>query len=117
FRRVLFRSNSTAAPAPVITGTSQTTGSVGSPVTISGTGFGASQGGSTVTLNGAPVTINTWNNTSISITIPSGASSGPLVVCVAPTMNDSNPVTFTVTSQPLPAGWLDQDVGQVGVAG
>ena len=109
--------NSTAAPAPVITGTSQTTGSVGSPVTISGTGFGTPQGGSMVTLNGAPVTINTWNNTSISITIPSGATSGPLVVCVAPTMNDSNPVTFTVTSQPLPAGWLDQDVGQVGVAG
>jgi hypothetical protein len=32
-------------------------------------------------------------------------------------MNTSNPVTFTVTSQPLPAGWLDQDIGQVGVAG
>jgi hypothetical protein len=32
-------------------------------------------------------------------------------------MNDSNPVTFTVTSQPLPSSWLDQDVGSVGVAG
>jgi hypothetical protein len=32
-------------------------------------------------------------------------------------MNTSNPVTFTVTSQPLPTGWLDQDIGQVGVAG
>jgi hypothetical protein len=26
-------------------------------------------------------------------------------------------VTFTVTSQPLLTGWLDQDIGQVGVAG
>jgi len=32
-------------------------------------------------------------------------------------MNASNPVTFTVTSQPLPAGWLDQDIGPVGIAG
>src|SRR6202166_211384 len=40
-----------------------------------------------------------------------------LVVSVAPGMNDSNPVTFTVTSQPLPNPWLDQDVGAVGVAG
>jgi len=32
-------------------------------------------------------------------------------------MNDSNPVVFTVTSQPLPSSWLDQDVGSVGVLG
>jgi hypothetical protein len=36
------------------------------------------------------------------------------VVSVAPSMNDSNPVAFQVTSQPLPAGWLDQDIGAVG---
>jgi hypothetical protein len=70
-----------------------------------------------VLLNGTQMTINSWSNTSISITIPSGATSGPLVVSVAPSMNDSNPVIFTVTSQPLPNSWLDQDVGSVGVAG
>jgi hypothetical protein len=32
-------------------------------------------------------------------------------------MNDSNPVNFAVTSQPLPSGWLDRDIGAVGVAG
>src|SRR5437879_11725700 len=32
-------------------------------------------------------------------------------------MNDSNAVRFTVTSQPLPVSWLDQDVGSVGLAG
>jgi len=32
-------------------------------------------------------------------------------------MNDSNAVRFTVTSQPLPASWLDQDVGSTGLAG
>jgi regulation of enolase protein 1 (concanavalin A-like superfamily) len=46
-----------------------------------------------------------------------GATSGPLLVSIAPSMNDSNAVRFTVTSQPLPVSWLDQDVGAVGVAG
>jgi hypothetical protein len=36
---------------------------------------------------------------------------------VAPAMDDSNPVFFTVTTHPLPAGWLDQDIGQVGMTG
>src|SRR5207245_1203945 len=106
--------SSSSAPAPTITGVTATTGSVGSQVVISGTGF-ASAG--LVTLNGALVTLNLWSSTSIAITIPSGATSGPLAVSVAPSMNCSNPVTFTVTSQPLPSGWLDKDVGQVGVAG
>ena len=109
--------NSTAAPAPVITGTSATTGSIGSQVTISGSNFGTTQGSSVVLLNDNPVTINSWSGTQITITIPSGASSGPLVVSVAPSMNDSNPIVFTVTTQPLPSLWLDQDVGPVGLPG
>ncbi|MGB7154128.1 MAG: IPT/TIG domain-containing protein [Candidatus Acidiferrales bacterium] len=109
--------NPTASPAPSITSLSATTGSIGSQVTISGSGFGASQGSSLVTLNDAPVTVNSWSATSISVTIPSGATSGPMVVSVASSMNDSNPVVFTATSQPLPTGWLDQDIGSVGLAG
>jgi regulation of enolase protein 1 (concanavalin A-like superfamily) len=109
--------STTAAPAPVINTVSATTGSVGAQLVISGTGFGASQGNSLVLLNDAAVTVNSWSNTSITVTIPSGATSGPLVVSLAPGMNDSNPVTFTVTSQPLPTPWLDQDIGQVGLLG
>jgi subtilase family serine protease len=109
--------NSAAAPAPAITSVSATTGSIGSQVTINGLNFGAPQGSSVVLLNGTPVTINSWSATSIGITLPAGATSGPLVVSVAPIMNDSNPVIFTVTSQPLPTNWLDQDVGSVGVPG
>ncbi len=109
--------NSAAAPAPVITSVSATTGSIGSPVGITGTGFGATQGGSVVLLNGTQAAVNTWGATSISITIPAGATSGPLVVSVAPGMNDSNPVVFTVSTQPLPNSWLDQDIGSVGLGG
>jgi regulation of enolase protein 1 (concanavalin A-like superfamily) len=109
--------NSAAAPAPALTAVSATTGSVGSQVVLSGTGFGATQSGSSVFLNGSPVTINSWSATSLTITIPNGATTGPLLVSVAPSMNNSNAIRFTVTSQPLPVSWLDQDVGTVGVFG
>src|SRR3989454_1435872 len=90
--------SSAAAPAPVITAVSATTGSIGSQVVISGTGFGALQGGSAVLLNGAAVTVNTWSGKSISITIPVGATTGSLLVTIAPSMNDSNAIRFTVTA-------------------
>jgi hypothetical protein len=109
--------SSTTSPAPVITGLSATTGLAGSQVVISGTGFGATQNGSVVTLSTLPVRINSWSATAITITIPAGATSGPLLVSVAPSMNDSNAVTFAVTSQPLPTAWLDQDIGSVGLVG
>src|SRR5208282_2175595 len=109
--------SSASSPAPVISSVSATTGSIGSQVVINGSNFGTPQGSSVVLLNGAPATINTWSATSITVTIPAGATSGPLVVSVAPGMNDSNAVVFTVTSQALPSGWLDQDIGSVGVVG
>src|SRR5208337_1828529 len=62
-------------------------------------------------------TVDYWSASEITITIPAGATSGPMVVSVAPSMNDSNPVQFDVTSQALPSPWLDQDVGQVGLPG
>jgi RHS repeat-associated protein len=109
--------NSEAMPAPVITGVSATTGPVGSQILVSGYNFGTSQGNSLVMLNAAPVTVNSWSDTAISVTIPSGATSGLLVVSVAPSMNDSNPVQFTITSQPLPSSVLDQDVGKTASVG
>ena len=96
--------NTLSDSAPTITSLSATTGPVGSQVVISGLGFGATQNGSAVLLNGAAVTINSWSSTSITITIPSGAISGPMLVSVAPSMNDSNYIDFTVTSEPLPSG-------------
>src|ERR1700683_3477590 len=67
--------SSAATPAPVITSVSATTGTIGSTVVITGANFGASQGSSVVNLNGTPVIVNSWSNTSMSITIPSGAPS------------------------------------------
>jgi len=82
--------------APAISALSSTTASAGSAVVISGSGFGATQGNSAVMLNGTAAPITSWSDSSINITIPSGATSGPLAVLVAPSMNASNPVPFTV---------------------
>jgi regulation of enolase protein 1 (concanavalin A-like superfamily) len=109
--------NSVASPAPVITSLSATTGSLDSEIVISGSGFGAFQSNSLVLLNDTPITVNSWSGTGIVVTIPSGAASGLMVVSVAPSMNDSNPVFFSVTTQPLPTSWLDQDVGSVPTTG
>ena len=106
-------SSSTISPAPLITSLSATTASIGSQVAINGLNFGDLQNASQVLLNDVPMTINTWSNNAISFTIPTAATSGLLVVSVAPSMNDSNPVTLDITSQPLPSPWLDQDVGLV----
>jgi RHS repeat-associated protein len=109
--------SSSSAPAPVISSLSATTGSVGTQITISGSNFGSSQATSLVTLNTFPLTVNSWSSTSITVTVPVGASSGPLLVALGPSMIDSNYVNFTVTTNPLPSGWLDQDIGSPGVTG
>ena len=109
--------SSGAITPPAISGLSATTGSVGSQLIVSGSGFGSSQGSSVLALNGTSATINAWADTSITATIPTGATTGFLEVLLAPSMNASNPLRFEVTSQPLPAGWLDLDLGSVAVVG
>ena len=106
-----------ATSAPLISSTSATTGSVGSVVVITGSGFGASQNGGAVFVNDFPMTIGSWSDTSITMMIPSGATTGYLVVAAAPSMNSSNPIDFEVTTTPLPSPWLDSDVGIVGSPG
>jgi hypothetical protein len=101
------------AQAPSITGLSPTSGPVGTLVTITGSNFGATQGSSTIALNGATATVVSWAAASITATVPSGASSGAFSVTVSGTPASS--ASFTIT--PLPSGWSDGDVGSVGVAG
>ncbi|MGB9405461.1 MAG: IPT/TIG domain-containing protein [Candidatus Acidiferrales bacterium] len=89
----------TGSTAPSITSLSPTSGAVGTPVTITGTNFGTTQGSSTVTFNGtAATTFSSWGATSIAVTVPSGASTGNAVVKVSGV--SSNGVGFTVISAP-----------------
>jgi IPT/TIG domain/Bacterial Ig-like domain (group 2) len=86
-----------SVPNPTITNLSPGSGAVGTSVTVTGTNFGASQGTSTVTFNGTAATPN-WSATSIAVLVPSGATTGNVVVTVGG--HASNGVSFTVTGTP-----------------
>src|ERR1700732_5024239 len=98
------RSNSTGGgpPAPAITILNLTSGAVGTPVIITGTNFGATQGTSTVTFNGTAATPTSWSATSLVVTVPAGATTGNVVV----TVNDlpSAGAAFTVLPTPSITG-------------
>jgi PKD repeat protein len=101
---------------PSITSLSPTSGAVGTSVTITGTNFGSTQGASSVRFNGTVGTPGTWSAGSLVVPVPTGATTGAVVVTVAGVV--SNGVTFTVsTSTALPAPWVTQDVGGPAVAG
>ena len=82
--------NFTAEQPPTITSVSPSTGPFGSngtavPITITGSGFGATQSTNTVNFFGsrtAPTMVN-WSDTSISLWVPSDATTGPLTIQVA----------------------------------
>lgn|GEM_PF-5661304 len=83
----------------LVNGVSSSTGPIGATLTIQGSGFGASQGFNTATLNGTAlagngVKANSWTNTSIVVVIPTNATSGPVVVKVSG--RASNSVNFAV---------------------
>jgi hypothetical protein len=86
--------NNTAS-APSILSLNPTSGVIGTPVTISGANFGATQGTSTVTFNGIAATPTSWNATSMVAAVPAGATTGNVVVTVGGAA--SNGMTFTVT--------------------
>src|SRR5207245_1330773 len=85
-------------PAPSITSLNPASGLVGASVTIAGANFGATQGTSTVTFNGTAATATSWSATSIVVPVPTGATSGNVVVTVGGVA--SNGVTFTVLPAP-----------------
>ncbi len=80
---------------PSIIGLSSSSGPVGTTVIIHGANFGQIQGVSTVTFNGTAATVTVWSIDTLTTTVPSGATTGNVVVHVA-TLT-SNGSAFTVT--------------------
>jgi hypothetical protein len=91
-----------AQPAPVIASFTPASGPVGSSITVTGTGFGASQGTSTVAANGVQASsITSWSNTSTVFGVPAGATTGKLTLTTLAGMAISAN-SFTVT---VPTAW------------
>jgi RHS repeat-associated protein len=86
------------ALAPAIVSLSQSSAWVGTMVWLNGTYFGTSQGSSTVLFNGVTATPVIWSDTQVFVTVPSGATSGPVTITVNGVT--SNEVTFNVWATP-----------------
>jgi hypothetical protein len=65
---------------PHVDSLSSNDGNTGDSITLTGTNFGATQGTGSVTVNGVNATVGSWSNTSVSITIPSDATDGDIVL-------------------------------------
>jgi hypothetical protein len=88
-----------ASATPKITVMTPSGGPVGTLVVIVGSGFGTTQGTSTVTFNGIPVTWVSWGSTTLEVQVPAGATTGSVVVKVSGA--SSNGEAFTVTAPPV----------------
>jgi YD repeat-containing protein len=83
-----------ALRTPNIASLSPLAGPVGTSVAIVGSGFGVTQSGNSITFNGTTASASSWTDTKIVTAVPSGATSGSVVVTVGGTA--SNGVSFTV---------------------
>src|SRR5208283_3968745 len=106
--------SSGSGTAPSITNVNPSSGAVGTSVTITGTNFGATQGTSTVKFNGTAGTPTSWSATSITVAVPSGATTGNIIVTVGGVA--SNGMTFTVTAVAPVITSSDKAAGTVGTA-
>ncbi len=105
-----------AITAPHIDQLDPAEGLIGSSIAVQGSGFGSSQGYSTVSFNGTPVTsYGTWSDTEVAVQVPAGAATGPVTVTTIG--GTSNSATFTVNN-PVPSiTSLDPDHVTAGDAG
>jgi RHS repeat-associated protein len=86
-------------PPPSISGLNPDAGPVGTLVGITGSSFGSNQG--TVTFhNGVGAPVFNWTPTSIQVSVPDGAVTGPVVVTRAGGPSSTTNPTFTVTPPP-----------------
>jgi hypothetical protein len=71
---------------------------------VFGLGFGATQGSSTVAVNGAQAAVNNWSDAQVCYTIPSSAAAGAATVLVTTSAGPSNAFSFTVAGPPSISG-------------
>ncbi|HTD23781.1 MAG TPA: IPT/TIG domain-containing protein [Terriglobales bacterium] len=98
-----------AVPAPQISQVTDNTGgtsaiSIGSATFVNGSGFGDSQGSSTLTLNGRTVAPYFWSDGSVHAFIPADTVPGSVAVQITTSQGASNTVNITVTGQPTITG-------------
>lgn len=91
-----------AMVTPTVSSLSPTTGSAGTYVTISGSGFNATAANNTVKFNGISATVTAATATSLTVIVPNSASTGSVSITTAGGTATSA-LSFTVAS-PAPLG-------------
>jgi hypothetical protein len=81
---------------------SPTGGTTGTQVVINGKGFGDASTAGAVTFSGVQAPVVSWGQSSITASVPSGATSGPVVVKVNQT--PSNGLNFKINGKLVPPG-------------
>lgn len=91
-------SNSVGFTVPLYINTiSPVVGPLNTAVTITGSSFGATQGISTITFSGTVGTPASWSDNAITVPVPAGAATGPVVVTNGGIA--SNGIVFSVSPQ------------------
>ena len=82
---------------PTISSLLPTNGPVGSTVVINGSGFGLTQSASKVTFNGVDAGLASgWSDTQITVTVPSGATTGDVMVVTTVGGSSARGTSFSV---------------------
>ena len=82
-------------PNPVVVSVTPTSGKVDSPIQINGSGFGTTQGTSTITMNSLPIDVVTWSDTAIAAHIPTTATGGSILITEGGVRSNSN-INFNI---------------------
>lgn len=90
----------TPLTGPTITGFTPTSGMAGATVTISGTNFSSIIANNTVQFNGTTATITVATLNSLTVTVPPGATTGPITVTVG-AQTATSATSFTVIPTPV----------------
>ena len=86
--------STTVVPLPNITALTPSSGAVGTSVTITGTNFSSTPSTNSVTFNGTAATVTNSTATTLTVSVPGGATSGNVVVTIGGLA--SNGWNFTV---------------------
>lgn len=85
---------------PSISGFTPASGEVGTTVTITGINFGSTLASNAVTFNGTPATVTMYSQTTLTTSVPAGATSGPVSVTVNG-LTATSSTSFTVEEEPV----------------
>jgi len=85
----------TRQDAPRITSLAPASGTPGTTVVISGSGFGSVQGGAVVHFNGLAATASSWSDTIIVVSAPPFVTSGDVTVTLGAQVSNGAPFIYT----------------------